>query len=227
MQGLIAIGADVSNAFAEAPPPQAPLYMYIDKAFRDWWTNHKSRTKIPKECNFIQVCKAIQGHPESPRLWEKHIDRILREMGFTPTHHEPCLYSSTVKGNLVLFLCQVDDFSVSASDEALCGRIITHINSKMMMDVKNLGIITRFNGMDVYQTNAYIKLSCGKYLTKMLTAHNWKHNRPPLLHPTPLPADNDYVKKLEQAIPPDNTTAKEALQHTMGFSYHQVMGEVI
>jgi hypothetical protein len=48
-----------------------------------------------------------------------------------------------------------------------------------------------------------------------------------ILHPTPLPADNEYIKKLKQAIPPDNTTAKEASQHTMGFSYHQVMGEVI
>jgi len=31
--GLIAVGADVSNAFAEALPPHMPLYMYIDNAF--------------------------------------------------------------------------------------------------------------------------------------------------------------------------------------------------
>jgi hypothetical protein len=29
-ENLIAIGADVSNAFAEAPAPTAPLYLYID-----------------------------------------------------------------------------------------------------------------------------------------------------------------------------------------------------
>ena len=71
MQGLIAVGAVISNAFAEAPPPKAPLYMYIDEAFRNWWTNHKGHPPIPKECNVVQVCKAIQGHPESPRLWKK------------------------------------------------------------------------------------------------------------------------------------------------------------
>jgi hypothetical protein len=31
-EGLIAIGADVTNAFAEAPAPKAPLYLYIDEA---------------------------------------------------------------------------------------------------------------------------------------------------------------------------------------------------
>ncbi len=35
---LIAIRADVSNAFAEAPPTKAPLYLYIDEAYREWWT---------------------------------------------------------------------------------------------------------------------------------------------------------------------------------------------
>jgi hypothetical protein len=31
-ENLIAIGADVSNAFAEAPPPKAPLYLFIDES---------------------------------------------------------------------------------------------------------------------------------------------------------------------------------------------------
>jgi hypothetical protein len=32
-ENLIALGADVSNAFAEATAPKAPLYLYIDEAF--------------------------------------------------------------------------------------------------------------------------------------------------------------------------------------------------
>jgi hypothetical protein len=35
-ENLITIGADVSNAFAKAPPPKESLYMYIDEAFREW-----------------------------------------------------------------------------------------------------------------------------------------------------------------------------------------------
>lgn len=76
-EGMIAVGSDFSNAFAEAPPPKAPLYLYIDDAYHKWWTEHLRLLPIPKEHNVVQVCYAIQGHPESARLWEKHIDHIL------------------------------------------------------------------------------------------------------------------------------------------------------
>lgn len=39
-EGLLAIGADVSNAFAEAPAPKAPLFLYIDNTFHEWWVKH-------------------------------------------------------------------------------------------------------------------------------------------------------------------------------------------
>jgi hypothetical protein len=39
-EGLVVIGADVSNAFAEAPPPADPLYLFIDEAYKEWWTEH-------------------------------------------------------------------------------------------------------------------------------------------------------------------------------------------
>jgi len=73
---LVVYGADVSNAFAEAPAPDDPIYILPDAVFRDWWVNHKKREPFPAGW----VCKvnyALQGHPEAPRLWEKHIDGIL------------------------------------------------------------------------------------------------------------------------------------------------------
>jgi hypothetical protein len=225
--GLTAIGADVSNAFAEAPAPHAPVYMYIDETFRDWWEKHLQRPPIPKECSVVQVCKAIQGHPESPRLWEKHIDRILRDMNFIPTRHEPCLYRGNVDGNTVLFLRQVDDFSVAAKDKSICSRIISYINTKMSMDVKDLGVITRFNGMDIHQTRFYIKITCEKYIHKMLQSHNWLHRGPLPNQPIPLPAEAEFVKTIEQAIPPATQMEQQNLQKEMGFSYRSVIGELI
>ena len=64
--GHIVIGADASNAFAEAPAPLAPLYMTLDHQFHSWWKS-TGRPPIPQG-NGVRVLKAIQGHPESPRL---------------------------------------------------------------------------------------------------------------------------------------------------------------
>jgi hypothetical protein len=103
-KGLVAFGADCSNAFAEAPPPKHPLFMRIDEAYRDWWENHLKRPPIPPEYTIVSVHNAIQGHPESPRLWEKLIDKILCNIGLKPTKHEPCLYHGRYKGHYMLFM---------------------------------------------------------------------------------------------------------------------------
>jgi hypothetical protein len=64
-EDLLVFGADVSNAFAEAPPPKQGFYIRPDKAFCDWWVLHKRRPPIP-EGHVIPALTAMQGHPESP-----------------------------------------------------------------------------------------------------------------------------------------------------------------
>ena len=85
-EGMTAIGFDVSNAFAEAPPPKAPLYLYIDDAYREWWTQHLGNPPIPKECNVVQVCYAIQGHPESACLWGNTSIKYCKIFKFIALH---------------------------------------------------------------------------------------------------------------------------------------------
>jgi hypothetical protein len=46
-ENFFIFGADVSNSFAKAPPPKQGFYIQPDKAFHDWWINHKKRNPIP------------------------------------------------------------------------------------------------------------------------------------------------------------------------------------
>ena len=39
INNFITIGANASNAFAEAPAPVASLYVYVDEQFRQWYWN--------------------------------------------------------------------------------------------------------------------------------------------------------------------------------------------
>jgi hypothetical protein len=102
---MVIYGADVGNAFAEAPPPKQGFYILPDRAFKEWW--EAKGFKPLKEGQVIPVMRAMQGHPESSRLWEKHIDRIIRKHGFKPTIHEPCLYIGYVRGERCIFKRQV------------------------------------------------------------------------------------------------------------------------
>jgi hypothetical protein len=77
----------------------------------------------------------MQGHPESPRLWEKHADAILRELGLTPTVHEPCLYSGMIDGKWVIFKRQVDDFAIAAPDARMADILLDMLNEKLTIPI--------------------------------------------------------------------------------------------
>ena len=163
-------GADVSNAFGEAPPPKQFFFIRPDRAFQDWWINHLKRDPIPPGY-VIPVLAAMQGHPESPRLWEKHADHILRGIGFKLAVHEPYLYSGLIEGEIVLFKRQVDDFAVACNYEATATIVCDKIDEALTFPIKRQGLLAVFNGMDILQTEDYIKISCKTYIKKICQKH--------------------------------------------------------
>ena len=188
---------DTSNAFAEAPAPVAPLYVYVDEQFHQWYKHHfPNRPDIPPGF-MLRVKKALQSHPESPRLWAKLIDCIIRYLNHCACAHEPNLCFTNDcnnTGKMVLFMKQVDNFCVSCEDCDTAKRVIAAINDKMTIDVKELGRISRFNGVDITQTRHYIKLSNAIYFEKVLHNHPWiLKEHPPALFPLPMQSDNTYV----------------------------------
>ena len=127
--------ADAQNAFAEAPPPKSPLYLKTGEAFRNWWKN-KHNELLPRD-SYVRVNQAIQGYPESPRLWQLHIDGILRKIGFTSTTHEPCIYVQHTPTESIYFLRQVDDFAIACDD---------HKTAMDTWDTIDLHLKARLNG---------------------------------------------------------------------------------
>jgi hypothetical protein len=78
----------------------------------------------------------MQGHPKSPRLWEKHADLILQDLGLTPTIHKPCLYSGMIEGKRVIFKRQVDDFAIAAPDERTANILLDKIDDELTIPMK-------------------------------------------------------------------------------------------
>jgi hypothetical protein len=62
-ENLLILGADVGNAFAEAPPPKQGFYILPDRAFHEWWEAKGFKPLKPGQV--IPVMRAMQGHPES------------------------------------------------------------------------------------------------------------------------------------------------------------------
>jgi hypothetical protein len=124
--------------------------MEVDDQLLDWWVNCLGNDPIPKGWVIPILCN-LQGHPKAPRLCHKHINGILaNELGFNHTTHEPCLYfKHHPKHELILILRQVDNFLISAKTRKIADEVCQQIQSKMTNELNNLGVIKRFNGMDV------------------------------------------------------------------------------
>ena len=228
-ENLVIYGADVSNAFAEAPPPKQGFFIRPDSAFHAWWTIHKHRDPIPPN-HVIPILSAMQGHPEAPRLWEKHADKILRSIGLVPTTHEPCLYSGLVNGQRVLLLRQVDDFAVAAASESIItSQVFDLIDNHLTIPLKRLGLITLFNGLDITQTKDYVKISCKTYIERICEKYldSWMNKHHMSTRPTPLPQAESFLKSFLSATGDPSTAVQDKLSNDMGIKYRNGLGELI
>ena len=147
----LVFGSDAANAFAEAPPPKSPLYLRVDVAYRNWYEN-KYKITLPSN-SYVQVNHAIQGHPESPRLWQLHIDGILKKIGFEPTTHEPCIYTLHTPTETIYMLRQVDDFAIACDAQTTATYYWDCLDKYLKEPSKReKGLMTRHNGVDIEQT---------------------------------------------------------------------------
>ena len=94
---------------------------------------------------------------------------------------------------------QVDDFCVLCEDQATAKGVIQAINAKMTIDVKELRLISHFNGMDIEQTQHYIKLSNALYINKIMKNHQWLNDEKPSdLFPIPMHTDKTFPMKINK-----------------------------
>jgi Reverse transcriptase (RNA-dependent DNA polymerase) len=221
LENKLVFGADVSNTFAEAHAPAQIYFMQIDVQFCEWWC---SKGHLPISQGFVvPILKNLQGHPEAPCQWSKHIDTILQQFHFIPTVHAPCLYCATFDGEDLLFLHQVDDFAIATNNEKLYTCLCDSHDATLLVPMKRHGLLTHYNGLDIIQARNFISVNCGSYVHKLMASHGWTD-----MHPVHLPvaADNAHIHFLDTAVPLSNTEEGEALE-AGNFCYQGAVGEHI
>ena len=198
--------------------------MKLDSQFHTWWKS-LGRAPIPDGYG-VKVHKALQGHPESPRLWAKLIDKIITDLGFKTCRHEPCLYyHPDYNGQEIYFIRQVDDFAIGCKSKKIAEDIIDIIDSHITIKIKHLGVITRCNGVDIHQTRDYIKMNNATYINKILEGKRLP-STPQHTHPLPMNPDPAFNRRIEEATPLTDTE-RDKLEREYGFSYRQGIGELI
>jgi hypothetical protein len=145
------------------------------------------------------INKNLQWHPEGPRLWGIKYHRVLLMLKFKPTTHAQCLYQGTFEMEYVLFLRQVDDFSVACRYKSTYIALCDALDKHWQVSMTHCGMMKHSNGNDVSQSRTHISISTKTYLDTVFNNYGWD------LTPTSLPMNplNDFFIALDDATPLD------------------------
>jgi hypothetical protein len=118
-----------------------------------------------KESHVCKLKKALYGLKQAPRAWYGRIDSFLQSLGFSKTIADPNLYIKIVQNHPIILVLYVDDLFLTR-EEHLIAQTMRELSAEFEM--KDLGFMHYFLGLEVWQKPGEIFLSQSKYAVDVL-----------------------------------------------------------
>ena len=163
-----------------------------------------------KESHVCKLKKALYGLKQAPRAWYGRIDRFLVSMGFTKSDADPNIYYRVVNNEPLILALYVDDLFLTRNEKLIlwCKKKVTS-----EFEMKDLGLMYYFLGLEVWQRKKDIFLGQGKYTIYILNIFgmlDYKSISTPM---------DENLKKLI-----DSTSDSNLIDPTM---YHRLIGSLM
>lgn len=118
-----------------------------------------------RQTHVCKLKKALYGLKQAPRTWYGRIDIFLTSLGFTKSKADSNLYFKVSNNGIVILLLYVDDLFLTG-DEDLISESKRELFAEFEM--KDLGALHFFLGLEVCQESDGIFLGQGKYIVEIL-----------------------------------------------------------
>jgi hypothetical protein len=129
------------------------------------WNNHKV-FKCKENKISIQLKKTLYGLKQAPRAWYARIDGYFQKNGFKRSKSEPTLYYKQEGNDILIVSLYVDDLLYMGISSKMKDEFkIAMINE---FEMKDLGLMQYFLGMEVSQNEDGIFIFQTKYAKDML-----------------------------------------------------------
>jgi hypothetical protein len=109
--------------------------------------------------------KALYGLKQTPRAWYGRIDSFLTSLGFTKSKTDSNLYFKIMNNEPVILPLYVNGLFLTGEE-----KIIVECKRRLALEfeMKDLGLMHYFLGLEVWQSPERIFLNQGKYTVKIL-----------------------------------------------------------
>ena len=112
--------------------------------------------------------KSLYGLKQSPRCFNKRLDKWLQSQGLVPTSADPCVYTQRHNGHFLMLSVHVDDQLIACNNRTALNNFKKALNSEF--ECKDSGPVSYFLGFNVIRDRANKTLQIGQqhYITDVL-----------------------------------------------------------
>jgi Reverse transcriptase (RNA-dependent DNA polymerase)/Integrase core domain/gag-polypeptide of LTR copia-type/GAG-pre-integrase domain len=122
---------------------------------------------LPRESGLVcKLKKAIYGLKQSPRAWYGKLSSTLVKIGYKKCVADSSLFVKQSDKGIIVILIYVDDLVITGSDLRGLEELKQHLGRKF--DIKDLGNLKYFLGIEIARSNKGLFLSQRKYVLELL-----------------------------------------------------------
>ena len=120
--------------------------------------------------------KSLYGLKQTPRAWYAKIDGFLLSLSFVRCKSDINVYLKLIHGSLMIIVLYVDDLLITRSSKKEIASLKYAMNHAFSMT--DLGLLSRFLGLEIAQYQHGIKIHQSKYALDLLNKFNMKDCKP-------------------------------------------------
>lgn len=125
----------------------------------------------------LKLKRTIYGLKQAGRAWNTTLDTAIRDIGFLPCKHEPCLYQSNDGNKTNLIAVYVDDIMIACSDKKDLELIKRKIAERFK--IVDGGEVKHFLGMEIERKDETGSIAVGskQYIKNILHRYGMENCR--------------------------------------------------
>jgi hypothetical protein len=175
---------DVKNAFLHGDL-QEEIYMQIPPGFDTAQTEGK----------VLRLHRSLYGLKQSPRAWFDRFRRAILQLGYKQSNADHTMFYKRNVSRVSILIVYVDDIVITGDDDAGIRDLKLHLTREF--EVKDLGQLRYFLGIEVSRSSKGIYLSQRKYILDLLSEVGMLGCRPAL---TPIEQNHRLTSESGQPV---------------------------